>query len=987
MRLSDRIVVAPDIENFTHHISLSDGENTIGVVVTDSAGNPDPRNISMNPNQRTATKVTSGTQKWGDFNPPWMPVAQDNWEGGRGLEDFSEDSSRFFDSYRAQTGFKEIYNAPLAYYATGLRKANTNFPDSVSWLKIKEGIANYLAVAFTAETSYDAGQIFIEVRRVGTPLSPLVVGLFRDNAGYPGTALAVDVLTTEMITDTVSEFRKITFPGVSLTAGQTYYVKIYSESSTEDDYWQVGIKEQAGSTFQSSDDIIWTPSAFDLYYRVTEEEQDQDTKFFQYKYLTFAVYQRAGQAPKLYVNGTLGTADSNAGQLSQIIDSSKTWAADQWKGCKVGIIAGKGYEEPSVYRNIVSNTADTLTLDEPYTIEQDTTTLYMIINTAAWQEIPSAQHGLTSRVTDICVVNDIIYFAQGDSVPVRRMRWVVVGTDGGWTSENEAYNALYLATSRHTKRGLEIWRANNDDKNHNISVSRATVIDWLGAPVTVVNNTTAVTAEKTTAGVDFNQGDDIALQYKLTITTVGGSNHPYMIVTLQESDDNQVFTNVASFQAVDAVGHYYMSCQCTKRWRRLLLQVYGSSPSFNNFTVTTVNDLRFAEPVSFHDSFGKINRIIEYSEDTVKSLWVFREGMVFNIKTDTINEQVDYADPISLPEIATVMEEYNGKAAITSNVYLYFSLMGGNQRYYNQKLDNDGPDRDAGLPPIRQGIVSAMLGYPGRYFAAIDAGKDGISSILMNNGSGWHEIFRAPNVGERITSLTFQAIPTGTPDRLWFNCGDDICWLVMPSKTFKAIYDTNSEYTHESVVVSAWHTAGMEDIDKIWNSLKLITDNLEKNGACSIEADYQTDQETVWHPFPEAFTISPSEEIKLVTDKGVIGKRMRYRLRLQTANKMISPRVKAVVVEAIGRVEIRYSYGFPMRFIHDKKNLMSDDEELTPAERISIIKEWAVKMTPLRMRCIFEAFDDKTVYLEAPVIGIVREKEEGYIGNLTVMEY
>ena len=255
----------------------------------------------------------------------------------------------------------------------------------------------------------------------------------------------------------------------------------------------------------------------------------------------------------------------------------------------------------------------------------------------------------------------------------------------------------------------------------------------------------------------------------------------------------------------------------------------------------------------------------------------------------------------------------------------------------------------------------------------------------MNNGSAGmrYTVHRIKVKGLRIA---FQAITNKTRS-IWFNCGDDILWLVMPSKTLKAIYDTSAEYTHESAVISAWHSAGMEDINKIWNSLKVISDNLNNDGICLIEADYQTDQDTNWYPFPEAFTISPSEDIKLASDRGVTGKRMRYRLRIQTTDKMISPRIKAVVVEAIGRVEVRYSYGFPIRLIHDAKNLQQHDEELTPAEMVEIIREWAVSMAPLTMRCVREAFDDKIVYLEAPVIGVIRENEEGYIGNLTLMEY
>ena len=64
MRLSDRVSVLPNVKSNTHHISLSDGKNTLGFVVSDSNGNPALNNLSMNPNKRTAVKVTSGVQKW-----------------------------------------------------------------------------------------------------------------------------------------------------------------------------------------------------------------------------------------------------------------------------------------------------------------------------------------------------------------------------------------------------------------------------------------------------------------------------------------------------------------------------------------------------------------------------------------------------------------------------------------------------------------------------------------------------------------------------------------------------------------------------------------------------------------------------------------------------------------------------------------------------------------------------------------------------------
>ena len=38
-------------------------------------------------------------------------------------------------------------------------------------------------------------------------------------------------------------------------------------------------------------------------------------------------------------------------------------------------------------------------------------------------------------------------------------------------------------------------------------------------------------------------------------------------------------------------------------------------------------------------------------------------------------------------------------------------------------LDSVGPDKDTGLPEDRRGAIADLLAYPGRYFAAIDAGK------------------------------------------------------------------------------------------------------------------------------------------------------------------------------------------------------------------------------------------------------------------------
>jgi len=984
----NNIHVAPDIENPTHHISLSDGKRTIGLIVSDSEGTQSYRSISRAPLTRTAIQTSSGKQKYADLEPPWISIAQEEWKGGRGNEDFTEDSTRFFDSCRAQTSFGEIFNGPLEYYGTGVRKAVTNYPKSVRWRTMKNvGADRYLCQRIIPAEALTVGEIYALVRRRGNPKGLLSIRIYPDVGGKPGgEPIARIAYTTNEITDTVSEFRKTRVPGTALTAGQVYWLVVTATTYQTTDYWEIGTTEEETQATGSADFKTFTARGFSILYRLAEAQKaNEDIKFFTYRQLPFAVVQTYGQAPKVYVCGTIGNADSNAANLSKLNDASKTFRPDQWAGAQVGIIKGRGVEEPvSAWRRIVSNTANTLTVDPPWTIPHDYTTTYLIAGTNLWTPLESDDHGLTGYVTDVCVVNDIVYFAQGDEKAVRRMRWNQDGTpNSDWVSEDDVMKARYLTAVR-SQEGLVLWRGNNNDKDGNISVSKARVIDWRAKNTELCNWTTEINAEANhvfTAGVDFGRTDDCATGYVMTVGSIAGTNGPYLAATLQESEDNVVYTDVARFQnAETSGGTYYLTGRCTKRYRRFKFSVYGTDPKANNIVIRTENNLRFSEPYAFHDNYGKITGMTEYGAESTKSLWIFREGMVHSTTT-----QNSVVDDINLKEIATLTEEGNGAAAITHNVYLYFGWVNGIQRYYNTSLDSDGPDLDSGLPFGRQGRISALLAYPSRYFAAVDAGSEGYSSVLMKNTAGWHEIYRAPNRGERIKALVFQPVIGAAADRLWMAVGSDLIGLMMPSKTVKAVNDANAEYTHESVVISSWHYAGMMDIQKMWNSFKILSENL-KADETEIEADYQIDGDTKWRRIRGRFTESPSQKLLLDEVYGVSGKRLRYRLRMTTANRRKTPRVKVVVLEAIGRVDVKYSYSFPYRNLENDRNLSNETEDMSAHERQLILDEWVNNVAALNMRCAYELFDNKRVYLEAVSLSNLKETEEGYLGRITANE-
>lgn len=289
-----------------------------------------------------------------------------------------------------------------------------------------------------------------------------------------------------------------------------------------------------------------------------------------------------------------------------------------------------------------------------------------------------------------------------------------------------------------------------------------------------------------------------------------------------------------------------------------------------------------------------------------------------------------------------------------------------------------------------------MLSHPGRYFAAIDAGADGYSSVLVWNGAGYHEIYRAPQPGMRIKELGFQVINGISPDRLWVSVGGDIIWLHFPSGIVSTMRDKAMRFVHEAVFESSWITAGLVDVFKYYKSIKLFTENLKKD-SITVEADYKIDNEEGWTAITdnEVFDISPVEEVNIVPSQkrpvtlslqsaiGVNAKRFKYRLRMMTDDNRQTPDISTIVVETIYRITVKYSYVFSARF-DDQNNLRGEPEVMDYEERITTLDRWAEQAVPLIMRGKKKMFDDKAVFLEPIALSPSYDVGEGYIGQISI---
>jgi hypothetical protein len=651
------------------------------------------------------------------------------------------------------------------------------------------------------------------------------------------------------------------------------WVEVSAPANDNDDaHWQVGVKSTGGNTYQSTNGTTWTAAGIDLYHSAMDILQAWSTIYYQYRGAQYRITQEASGAPRVWINGDRGAADSNSGALTTLVDGTKTWVVNQWAGAVAVVVGGTGALEPEPWRTVVSNTATALTVDTAWLITHDTTTEYVIVAANSWRELTG--HGLTGPVTSLQVVNGIVYMAQGEAIYVRRHReYNSAGTwtETDWAVEGTSY-ATFLQVVDDATNGKQIWRALQTGK----LISRATATSTWGTALT------------------FGTG----------------------IVC---GDTDEKFTGLEEYVDPD-------------------------------------NDL----PI----------------------LYVHKEGSVWAIKSDKPQK-------MRVPEMAAVSAPENGRAHLAHNVYLYFSLLNGIEQYFGTTLADKGPNLDRGLPPGRAGPVVKMAGYPGRYFAAVDAGAAGQSSVLTAPATGFHEIATFV-AGKRPGGLMVQVIPGTTLNRLWYSEGMDACWLSLGTQ-LDPLQDAAYEYTWEGYCMTSRMAAGMQDLYKLYSTVKLITENLAEDSVW-VEIDYKLDNETsAWQTISDkTFTVSPSQENEIDTWGGVVGKWMMLRIRLNTSNNLITPKVISMVVEAVSRVKTRFGSGLTVRLVDGDKDFRGNIETMTKDQKLALLDEFADSLDPLEIECVMSPWHGLKVFIDSPRLSPLFDSEkegiEGLVATIPITQ-
>lgn len=841
--MSDNPAVDPTQEDSNYHLALEavTGEQLGFILCNPTTGEPSALGIGDEPVPQTTLQISQGAASgYSDMVYPNTPITQSDWSGGRGLEDFDKDGSRYSDGNRVDTIRGDCLLGPKDTLSTGISKTLAS-PTYTSIVHTDNVGYGRFCVQFTpAET--------ITVKRLGVWLrggSVQIVGsILNDNAGAPGAVLAYTTYINQAL-DTLTEVIRPLQAGASLTlnAGSPYWIELapyYGNSG-----WDAGIYSQAGyKLIYGGATLVGQGFQFRLY-----SNSKAKNIFFEYKSALYvATMPDDLGAPKLFINGYRGLAKANTNH-PEWLDMNISTGMNQWTGCVVKIVGGKGANEETPWRLIKSNDAlGKLTVTPVWNIEQDTTTEYVILGDNTWTEITG--HGLTQPVTDVLVVDDIIYFAQGSGANMRRARFY--NNAGTWTAEyadDGTNKADYLALISDTSGKRQVWKA----LAQSAMVASSDTKSW---------------------------GTDLAFTDQNNGKPCGSANS----------------------------------------------RITGIQPYDNPVCPWILKE----------DGYGSI-----------------RNGVYAEIPND---------------EMKSVKSETNGRAHLRHDLFLYFSLLDGMERYYDQRLDDKGPNRDLGMPVDRKGPIVQMVGYPGRFYAALDAGESGSSSILCFNGVGWHEMYRGVP-GKRIRSLFIQVIPGDTIDRLWFSLDEDVYWIPI---TISPYTNPNYLYCASGQVITSWFYDNKKDVAKYWDSVTLFAENLAPTHQ-TIHVEYQTDSELVWHAITADFTQSPSQQIDISSLYNVTGRRLRLRLTLNSDNQTITPRIKAIVINAVERVPSKY--GIPITFLLEDgmDNLWGQATPLDAKGRADKIKAWADSRqmaAPLKIHYVHPYWDGRRVFIDLPSVKV-----------------
>ena len=380
-------------------------------------------------------------------------------------------------------------------------------------------------------------------------------------------------------------------------------------------------------------------------------------------------------------------------------------------------------------------------------------------------------------------------------------------------------------------------------------------------------------------------------------------------------------------------------------------------------------DLAFGTAIPLGQSNYRITNMIDHEN----ALYVTKEDSLWSITNDRAT-RYNYG-------VQSTPDSRNGAAIITHKNFLYFSWLFSDNRLWSGTVDDVGLGwSGASLPYGREGYTSDYEVGGAWLFKSVDAG-DGVSSVAVHNGIGWHELIRGFEAGRRIRSIKWQPCEE-TRSRLWAGIGGEMIFIEFPYKKANPLYDDETNHQHESVIISPTIDMGTGSrLPKFIKDLTVLAKNLGSGNYIGVDFQFDDDINTNTWYHAEDFNISPEQTVDFNIGN-VRG--FRYRLRLNTADVNTPIEVNGVAPSGFGRVPYRKVY-----------NLYCEAGfEYTPNGNIAVspdrLMNWLYKASEfpgrITTKSVYNLLHEKYVVVSPPQVTVTSPEflDQNWKGNISI---
>jgi len=1034
------ITVGPT-ERCTHHVALKDSDGyQIGIIAAAVRGGvieKDVKHLNRSPIDRTAMKTSSGDTEYSDWRPPYYALKQDDFSGGRALDDFSKDKTRFLDAgglntrrggyvhLNGQEQLSALLRSGGQLQPGNMAEPSVPTPNSTEWAtKITPDTFEYNAGTQDQNTAGASGANNIILLKITAGYTGVVTefrfradagvagnvvfGLYADSAGSPGALLGQ---TATLAVASGTREREIKVPlttAISITSGTAYWIG-----------------------YNSSGDIVGAIAS-----AATARK---------YKAAAFAALPNPA-----------GTGYSDATTVTDIISIWGLRPIDQiwiWSHLDTAISGVKLYDgADAAFVTLLQTTPNSTPPSfAPGWHVIDLTSAVTVDLDGIWISVPLVA-GTTKYAPDGAIAG---YLKQAGS-PVLDEGFPCRAVVKKEPSYGKLFNYWYRPYYLQTIDGVtHLWK--NGYAGMLTTGGTATAIDDTFAGVWETNELAGkiffvrggsgfsqhqrwrVIASNTSAGaITFSDGFDVALD-ATTFYCILGTDHweeipggvvgtpalnqhgltGYVHDILVANNGVVYFAQGSAFAmvkmyegsvAADA-GSLYFADDAAAPGPRFICQVGNTlwgvehteatqarSAATGNITDGIANARVWSSSIQCGSIVDVFSGLVSYIDSFgYKAPMIFKEGEFGFISQGEYNR-------VQLDEMQVLASSRNGRFSLAHDTNVYFSFANGLQRWYNPNLDSVGPNQDEGLPETRAGAIRCGAGYPGRFFIGVDGDTTGYSSVLSSGG--WHEEWRGA-YGQRVLSIMPQTIPGVSLDRLWIAAGGDLLWVPMPSDTPNPLNDSNMLYTAGGYLETSSYYTELKTALKYIASIKFIFKDILTEQYSEIQ--YSLDEGTTWTDLDNAANPTTDDDTTILYNLtnvvsgtpyyGLNGYSLRLRIKLFTTDKTKTPVLKALVVEGLARIVNKYSYTVPF-VLEGSANkhpldLLNQEEVdsnsvLTTADgKLATLIDWADE-GPLFMESMDARFDNKMVLLLPFVETLVKRDDQSgevqYIGQLTLQD-